>query len=75
MTDARRRLRAKSDELLSEADRLRDLEHEVDALPLGSLELIEVAREAETQGERVHELAEESEALTREAAEPEPARE
>jgi hypothetical protein len=75
VTDARRQLRAKSDELLSEADRLRDLEHEVDALPLGSLELIEVAREAETQGERVHELAEESEALTREAAEPEPARE
>ena len=72
MADTERRLRATSDELLHEADRLRELEHEVDALPVGSLELRDVARDAELHGERMHELAQESEALSREASGPAP---
>jgi hypothetical protein len=72
LADTERRLRAKSDELLHEADRLRELEHEVDTLPIGSFELRDVARDAELHGERMHDLAKESGALSREAAVPAP---
>ena len=68
MTDSRRRLVKKSDQLLTEADRLDALERTIDALPEGSEELVEVAQHAEGQASRLHDVAREDEELTREVA-------
>ena len=67
-SEAERRLRQKSDELLREADRLDAIERTVDALPVGSDEIVEAAEHAEGQAMRLREVAREAETLTREAA-------
>lgn len=67
-SEAERRLRQKSDELLSEADRLGAIERTVDALPVGSDEIVQAAEHAEGQAVRLREVAREDGALTREAA-------
>jgi hypothetical protein len=64
--EARRRLRAKSDELLAEADRLDAIERTLDALPVGSEEIVETAHHAEGQAARLRDIAAQDEALTRE---------
>jgi hypothetical protein len=69
MTEPRRRLVQKSDELLGEADRLDALERTIDALPEGSDELVQVAEHAEGQATRLHDVAREDEKLTREVTE------
>jgi hypothetical protein len=61
------RLRQKSDELLREADRLDAIERTVDALPVGSDEIVQVAEHAEGQAARLSEVAREDETLTRKA--------
>lgn len=66
-SEAERRLRQKSDELLREADRLDAIERTVDALPVGSDEIVEAAEHAEGQAMRLREVAGEDETLTREA--------
>lgn len=66
-SEAERRLRQKSDELLREADRLDAIERTVDALPVGSEEIVQAAEHAEDQAVRLREVAREDEALTREA--------
>ena len=72
--EAERRLRQKSDELLREADRLDAIERTVDALPVGSEEIVQAAEHAQGQAQRLREVAREDETLTRkavdEAAEP-----
>ena len=65
-SDVRRRLRAKSDELLAEADRLDAIERTLDALPEGSEEIVQTAEHAEGQATRLREVAAEDEAMTRE---------
>ena len=67
-SDVRRRLRAKSDELLAEADRLDAIERTLDALPEGSEEIVQTAEHAEGQAGRLSEVAAEDEAMTRELA-------
>jgi hypothetical protein len=70
MTDAeRRRLAAKSEELLKEADRLDEYERQIDALPEGSDELVDAAEHAEGHATRLHDVANEERALTREVLE------
>jgi len=67
-SDVRRRLRAKSDELLAEADRLDAIERTLDALPEGSEEIVQTGEHAEGQAGRLSEVAAEDEAMTRELA-------
>jgi hypothetical protein len=68
VTDPRRRLERKSDELLDEADRLDALERTIDALPAGSEELVQAAEHAEGQAGHLHDVAREDEVLTRDIA-------
>lgn len=63
-----RRLRQKSGELLAEADRLDAIERTMDALPAGSEEIVQAAEHAEGQAIRLHDVAQENEALSREVA-------
>jgi hypothetical protein len=65
--EAERRLRQKSDELLKEADRLDAIERTVDALPVGSEEIVQAAERAQGQATRLREVAREDEKLTRRA--------
>ena len=67
-SEVRRRLRAKSDELLAEADRLDAIERTLDALPEGSEELVQTAEHAQGQAARLREVAAQDEAVTREAS-------
>jgi hypothetical protein len=67
-SEVRRRLRAKSDELLAEADRLDAIERTLDALPEGSQEIVETAHHAEGQAARLREIAAQDEMLTREVS-------
>jgi hypothetical protein len=60
----------KSDELLAEADRLDAIERTLDALPIGSQEIVQTAEHAEGQAVRLRDVAAQDEALTRELAEP-----
>ena len=66
-SEADRRLREKSDELLREADRLDAIERTVDALPVGSDEIVQAAEDAEAQAARLRDVAREDETLTRKA--------
>ncbi len=66
-TEAERRLRQKSDELLREADRLEAIERTVDALPVGSDEIVQAAEHAQGQAARLRKVASEDQALTRQA--------
>jgi len=66
-SEAERRLRQKSEELLREADRLDAMERTVDALPVGSEEIVQAAEHAEGQAARLREVAREDETLTRKA--------
>jgi hypothetical protein len=66
-TEAERRLRDKSDQLLREAERLDAIERTVDALPVGSDEIVQAAEHAQGQAVRLRKVAHEDEALTREA--------
>jgi ABC-type transporter Mla subunit MlaD len=70
MTDYRRRLDEKSDELLTEADRLDALERTIDALPAGSAEVVDVAEHAEHHAARLNDVAREARELSRDAIEP-----
>lgn len=65
------RLVQKSDELLTEANRLDAIERTIDALPEGSDELVQVAERAEGQAGRLHDVAREDEELTRKLTETE----
>jgi hypothetical protein len=65
------RLVQKSDELLTEANRLSAIERTINALPEGSDELVQVAERAEGQAGRLHEVAREDEELTRDVADSE----
>jgi hypothetical protein len=65
------RLVQKSDELLTEANRLDAIERTIDALPEGSDELVQVAERAEGQAGRLHDVAREDEDLTRKLTEAE----
>lgn len=67
-SDVRRRLRAKSDELLAEAERLDAIERTLEALPEGSREIVETAQHAVGQAARLREVAAEGEAVTREVS-------
>jgi hypothetical protein len=67
-SDVRQRLRAKSDELLAEADRLDAIERTLGTLPEGSHEIVQTAEHAEGQAARLQEVAAEDEAMTREVA-------
>jgi hypothetical protein len=67
-SEARQQLRAKSDELLAEADRLDAIERTLDALPVGSHEIVQTAQHAEGQAARLREVAAEDQAMTRELA-------
>jgi hypothetical protein len=68
-SEVRRRLREKSDELLAEADRLDAIERTLDALPLGSEEIVQTAEHAEDQAGRLRDVAAQDEAVTRELSE------
>jgi hypothetical protein len=68
-SEVRQRLRAKSDELLVEADRLDAIERTLDALPEGSQEIVQTAEHAQGQAARLREVAAEDETITRELAE------
>jgi hypothetical protein len=67
-SEVRQRLRAKSDEVLAEADRLDAIERTLDALPEGSHEIVQTAEHAEGQAARLREVAAEDEAMTRKLA-------
>jgi ABC-type transporter Mla subunit MlaD len=62
-------MRAKSDEVLAEADRLDAIERTLDALPEGSQEIVETAQHAEGQAARLREVAAEDRVMTREVVE------
>ena len=62
-------MRAKSDELLAEADRLDAIERTLDALPEGSEEIVDTAEHAEGQAARLREVAAQDKAMTREVVE------
>jgi hypothetical protein len=62
-------MRAKSDELLAEADRLDAIERTLDALPEGSEEIVDTAEHAEGQAARLRDVAAEDKAMTREVVE------
>jgi hypothetical protein len=62
-------MRAKSDELLAEADRLDAIERTLDALPEGSQEIVDTAEHAQGQAARLREVAAEDKAMTGEVAE------
>jgi hypothetical protein len=62
-------MRAKSDQVLVEADRLDAIERTLDALPEGSQEIVETAEHAEGQAARLREVAAEDTAMTREVVE------
>jgi hypothetical protein len=68
-SETRRRLRDKSDQVLVEVDRLDAIERTLDALPEGSLEIVETAEHAEGQAARLREVAAEDKAMTREVVE------
>ena len=68
-SEVRRRIRAKSDEVLAEANRLDALERTLDALPEGSQEIVETAEHAEGQAARLREVAAQDKAMTRELVE------